>query len=113
MLQFFLEILKTYELCLGQDVNFDKSTVFFSRNTTEEDKDGIIAEIGQIQRTNLGLYLCLPAVVGRSKKKVLNFIKERVETKIMGMKKYFFKSSKQNCAFCHSFVCFVMFLISR
>ncbi|KAK6796397.1 hypothetical protein RDI58_004098 [Solanum bulbocastanum] len=80
------EILRTYELCSGQKVNFEKSAIYFSKNTTEEEKDNIIAEIGQIHRDNLGLYLGLPAVVGRSKKRMLEFIKERVKTKVKGWK---------------------------
>nr|XP_016433940.1 PREDICTED: uncharacterized protein LOC107760407 [Nicotiana tabacum] len=59
-------------------VNLDKSTIIFSKNTLESDKDGIIAELGQLQRNNLGFYLGLPAVVGRSKKKMLEFIKDRI-----------------------------------
>lgn len=83
------DMLRTYELCSGQRVNFEKSAIFFSKNTTAEEKDNIIAELGQIHRDNLGLYIGLPAVVGRLKKKMLEFIKEWVKTKIKGWKNNF------------------------
>ncbi|KAK6786278.1 hypothetical protein RDI58_014803 [Solanum bulbocastanum] len=89
------EILRTYELCSGQKVNFEKSAIYFSKNTTEEEKDNIIVELGQIRRDNVRLYLGLPAVVERSKKKMLEFIKERVKTKIKGWKSSFFKPCRQ------------------
>lgn len=34
----FKDILREYRSCSGQCMNFDKSTVFFSRNTTKEDR---------------------------------------------------------------------------
>lgn len=63
-------------------MNFQKSGVFYSANV-RRDK--------QLERSNIlgvhndlgdGRYLGLPFLVGRSKKKVFNFIKERVAKKI-------------------------------
>ena len=45
--------------------------------------------LGQLQRDNLGLYLGLSAIVGKSKKKMLDFIKDRVRAKIKGWKNIF------------------------
>ncbi|XP_060211956.1 uncharacterized protein LOC132639530 [Lycium barbarum] len=83
------EILRTFEECLGQRVNFAKSAIFFSKNTSELEKDEIIVELGRLQRNNLGSYLGLPAVVGRLKKKLLDFIKDRVKAKIKDWKNNF------------------------
>ena len=33
-----MEILKAYELALGQMINLDKSSIIFSQNTREDDK---------------------------------------------------------------------------
>lgn len=34
-------ILREYKICSGQCVNFEKSTVFFSKNTVMEDKQAV------------------------------------------------------------------------
>ncbi|KAH0773751.1 hypothetical protein KY290_010888 [Solanum tuberosum] len=57
--------------------------ICFSKNVREEEKVEISSLLGQRQRNE---YLGLPAVVGRSKKRMLEFIKERVKTKIKGWK---------------------------
>ena len=72
------EILGKYERASGQKINSDKTTLFFSNNTSNVTKDEIknllgVAEIKEYER-----YLGLPTVVGRKKKVSLNFIKDRV-----------------------------------
>lgn len=57
------EILKVYERCLGQTVNFNKSTVFFSRNSTTTVKDYVLRLMGMQVFTNTERYLGLPNVV--------------------------------------------------
>ncbi|KAG8475435.1 hypothetical protein CXB51_032213 [Gossypium anomalum] len=42
----FKDILQEYRLCSGQYVNFDKSTVFFSKNTREEDRQMVVSLLG-------------------------------------------------------------------
>ncbi|KAH0706041.1 hypothetical protein KY285_010572 [Solanum tuberosum] len=79
-------ILKKYERNSGQVVNLDKSTICFSKNVREEEKVEMSSLLGQQQRNDMGMYLGLPAVVGCSKKRMLEFIKERVKTKIKGWK---------------------------
>lgn len=63
------KILRVYEECSGQKINFEKATIFFNKSTTNLDKDEIIVELGQLHRNDLGNYLRLPAVIDRSKKK--------------------------------------------
>ena len=69
------EILGKYERALGQKINSDKTTLFFSNNTSNVTKDEMknllgVAEIKEYER-----YLGLPTVVGRKKKGELKFHK--------------------------------------
>ncbi|KAH1097584.1 hypothetical protein J1N35_014505 [Gossypium stocksii] len=59
------EILRIYESCSGQCVNFNKSVTFYSSNTTEEVKDVIYNEMGVRNSINMEKYLGLPNVVGK------------------------------------------------
>ena len=81
------EILGKYERASGQKINSDKTTLFFSNNTSNATKEEIknllgVAEIKEYER-----YFGLPTVVGRKKKASLNFIKNRVWGKLQGWKK--------------------------
>lgn len=60
-------ILKEYEECLGQCVNFNKSTIFYSSNTSERRKAEVSTILGVQSSTNLEKYIGLPNVVGRKK----------------------------------------------
>ncbi|KAH1031587.1 hypothetical protein J1N35_043761 [Gossypium stocksii] len=62
------EILSEYKKCLGQSVNFDKSIVFFSRNTLEEERRLIVSLLGVRSSSDPECYLGLPNLVGRRKK---------------------------------------------
>ena len=72
-------ILEMYELALGQKLNREKTTVFFSKATKEERRMEMVEFLGVSEVREYEKYLGLPAVVGRNKKESLNYIKERVE----------------------------------
>ncbi|KAA3474807.1 reverse transcriptase [Gossypium australe] len=61
------DILQVYETCSGQCVNFTKSTVFYSLNTTEENKEAVSSMLGVRIATNLEKYLGLPNMIGKRK----------------------------------------------
>ena len=62
--------------------NLDKSSVFFSANTLEEEKKDM-AETLDIEDVNdPGRYLCIPKYLGQNKHHALAFIKERLVCKI-------------------------------
>ena len=76
------EILGKYERASGQKINSEKTSLFFSNNTSNVSKEEIknlleVAEIKEYER-----YLGLPTVVERKKKASLNFIKDRVWGKL-------------------------------
>ncbi|XP_031101849.1 uncharacterized protein LOC116005749 [Ipomoea triloba] len=70
--------LNEYEAMSGQAVNFHKSSVCFSRNTMEEDREEVALVLGVNQAPNFGKYLGLPSFVGRNKKAVFSYIEDKI-----------------------------------
>lgn len=62
------DILLEYELNLGQCVNFDKYTIFFSSNTSELTRLQISQVMDSHISTNSKKYLGLPSLIGRNKR---------------------------------------------
>ena len=80
------DILSLYEEASGQKLNWEKTNIFFSKVVNEETKAEIsnflqVPEVREYEK-----YLGLPAMVGRNRKASLNFIKERVWSKLQGWK---------------------------
>ncbi|XP_019171125.1 PREDICTED: uncharacterized protein LOC109166688 [Ipomoea nil] len=73
------QCLSLYESLSGQAVNFHKSSVCFSRNTTEEDREVVAAGLGVSQAPNFGKYLDLPSFVGRNKRVVFSYIEDKIK----------------------------------
>ncbi|KAK5785352.1 hypothetical protein PVK06_039926 [Gossypium arboreum] len=76
------DILREYERCSSQCVNFNKSTIFFSLNMIEEDKKEISNDMGVRCLINMEKYLGLPNVVGRRKKESFQNLKDRIRQRI-------------------------------
>ena len=72
------DILKSYEEASGQMVNFDKSSILFSPNTSSEDKVKAMDALKIHKQMGAENYLGLPIMFGRSKKMVFRAIKERI-----------------------------------
>ena len=72
------DILKSYEEASGQMVNFDKSSILFSPNTSSEDKAKAMDALKIHKQMGAENYLGLPIMFGRSKKMVFRAIKERI-----------------------------------
>lgn len=68
------DILKEYEKCSGQCVNFNKSSIYFSINTSEEKEVSTI--MGVRVSVNIERYLGLPNVVGKRKKESFQHLRE-------------------------------------
>ncbi|KAA3472243.1 reverse transcriptase [Gossypium australe] len=75
-------LLREYRACSGQHVNFDKSTVFFSSNTTEADKDLVTRMMGVWSSNDPERYLGLPNMVGKRKKEAFQILKDRFRQRI-------------------------------
>lgn len=76
------DVLNLYADASGQSVNFQKSAVFFSSNV-RTDKQMELKNILEVHN-DIGnsKYLGLPSLIGRSKKSVFRYLKEKVSQKI-------------------------------
>ncbi|XP_042972999.1 uncharacterized protein LOC122304801 [Carya illinoinensis] len=79
-------ILEIYELALGQSLNKQKTTVFFSPNAKANVKKGILKELGARLILNCEKYLGLPVMVGRSRYNSFRCIKDRVWQRVNNWK---------------------------
>ncbi|CAN1746948.1 LINE-1 retrotransposable element ORF2 protein [Linum perenne] len=75
-------IFLTYERASGQAINFGKSGAFFSKNVHDMLQAGIRSILGIDKGLETGTYLGLPSIVGRKKKAVFAYIKDRVWERI-------------------------------
>lgn len=78
-----LEILQLYESASGQQINKNKTQLFFSSNTGQD----MQAHVKNSTR-NFGHYThwVLPSFVGRGKEQSLNYFRERIWHKMQGWK---------------------------
>ena len=63
-----LEILYVYGGCSGQQINMNKTAIFFSKLTLEEKREHIKQALGLSEIKQYEKYLGLPSFVGRRKK---------------------------------------------
>ncbi|XP_031097211.1 uncharacterized protein LOC116001448 [Ipomoea triloba] len=76
------QCLVDYENMSGQAVNFHKSSVCFSRNTTPATRVEVALALGVVQAPNFGKYLGLPSFIGREKRAVFSYIEDKIKHKI-------------------------------
>ena len=76
------KILEVYERESGQKLNREKTSLFFSKNTNEEVKDGVRDMFGAQIIHQHERYLGLPLLVGRGKKKAFHRILYQVGRKV-------------------------------
>ena len=79
-----MEILKLYAEASGQCINMEKSSVYFSNNTSLQHRDVIKALLGVHEVDRFESYLGLPTLVGRKKYHTFSFIKDRGWKKLQG-----------------------------
>ena len=79
-------ILSLYEVCSGQIINKEKSSIMFSRNTRESDRQSMMQALDISSEATNEKYLGLPIYMGRSKSKTFAYIKDRVWKRIQGWK---------------------------
>ena len=72
------QILLDYGEATGQRINYHKSAVSFSRNTTASVQEVVCSLLGVCHATTHGTYLGLLSLVERGQKKALEFVKDRV-----------------------------------
>jgi len=79
-----LKILSDYEVVLGQKINREKTSLFFSKSI-DDDISKEIKRVSGVQEIKFyEKHLGLPSLVGRGKKANFSYIKERVCRKLQG-----------------------------
>ncbi|CAL1374841.1 unnamed protein product [Linum trigynum] len=74
-------ILRRYSEATGQEINANKSSIFFSKNTPEAIKMLVTNKFGFPPSVCHDKYLGVPSERGRSKKETFMFLLERIEKK--------------------------------
>lgn len=74
----WVKILDSYRKTFEQVVNLDKSMIFFSSNVERGVQEAIKGVFGIHRGMEGGNYLGLSSLIGKSKRQVLSYIKERV-----------------------------------
>ena len=89
-------MLQVYEKASGQQIYKTKSSVLFSCNTNQEEKEIVCNILGFAETSEETTYLGLPNFVGRNKKVAFGYLKNRMQSKIEGWdKKYLSKGGKE------------------
>ena len=81
-----VEILQIYAKAFGQCIDLEKSSVYFSNNTTISQKQEALGILGVKEVSRFKSYLGLPTLIGRSKYHTFSFIKDMVWKKLQGWK---------------------------
>lgn len=90
------DILRRYSLASGQEINLEKSTVVFSRNVGRERVEDIRSCLPVRVVDKHEKYLGLPIEMGRSKREVFSWLRERVWAKTHGFgEKHLSKAGKE------------------
>ncbi|XP_019198916.1 PREDICTED: uncharacterized protein LOC109192676 [Ipomoea nil] len=74
--------MSVYENLSGQVVNYHKSNICYSRNTSDADKENVAQVLAVVQAPNFGKYLGLPSFVGRNKKAAFSYIEDKIRQRI-------------------------------
>ena len=80
------DMLQLYAAAFGQCINFEKSSVYFSGNTSDGQKQWIKQALGVQEVERFDTYLGLPTFVGRAKYQIFAYLKEQVWKKLQGWK---------------------------
>ncbi|XP_023917793.1 uncharacterized protein LOC112029335 [Quercus suber] len=81
-----MKVLADYEQVSGQKLNKEKTSLFFSRNTSRDCQEGIKELFGAQIIQQHERYLGLPTLVGCGKKKAFSWVKDQVGRKIANWK---------------------------
>uniref|UniRef100_A0A2N9GNM8 Reverse transcriptase domain-containing protein n=1 Tax=Fagus sylvatica TaxID=28930 RepID=A0A2N9GNM8_FAGSY len=84
--QHISSILEAYEQASGQKINKTKTSLYFSPNTPATTRTEICSILGVSAHAPNEKYLGLPVMIGKSKTRTFNELKERVTKKLVGWK---------------------------
>uniref|UniRef100_A0A803PKG2 Reverse transcriptase domain-containing protein n=1 Tax=Cannabis sativa TaxID=3483 RepID=A0A803PKG2_CANSA len=90
------DVLTTYNKATGQSVNFAKSSVICSPNTSPQDKSSFLSSLGMVDKPFIDTYFGVPQYFSRSKKSSFHFILQRASSKLsIWNSKLFSKAGKK------------------
>ncbi|XP_031114462.1 uncharacterized protein LOC116018116 [Ipomoea triloba] len=72
------DTIESFATASGQTINHTKSTLTFSKNTGGASRTTFCNIMGMCEGTLNGNYLGLPSLIGRNKREILGFIKDKV-----------------------------------
>ncbi|KAL4347498.1 hypothetical protein GQ457_17G013380 [Hibiscus cannabinus] len=81
------EVLNIFTTSSGQRINFDKSTIFFSPNTSTAHRRKISSVLGISEVFDPDIYLGVPLKIGKNKTDTFGFVNEMVDKRIDGWTK--------------------------
>ncbi|XP_062089022.1 uncharacterized protein LOC133795584 [Humulus lupulus] len=84
-----LQLLGVFEKASGQKINYDKSSIFYSRNTSIQVRDTICGDMGIHEADDNSTYLGLPNILGRNKSVILGYLKDRIRIRIQNWESRF------------------------
>lgn len=82
-------VLDSYEQASRQRLNNDKTSIFFSRNTSQETMTRILEVVGVPTSQRFDTYLGLPALVGKSRIDEFKILTDRVKWQVSNWKTKF------------------------
>ncbi|XP_030483709.2 uncharacterized protein LOC115700281 [Cannabis sativa] len=91
-----MELLHCFQIALEQQVNLNKSSIFFSANTGVDVRARICSILKVQEARETSTYLGLPNILGRNKNVLLGFLKEKMRKKIQSWEgKFLSKAGKE------------------
>ena len=81
-----LSILSQYEVASGQQINREKTNLFFSKSTPTHEQTELMHLLGVPAIKEYDKYLGLPSFMGRSRRESFKKIKEWIWLKLQGWK---------------------------
>lgn len=76
------KILFAYKDALGQAVNFQKSSLFFSKNVPTDLWLSIFMDMEVTEDNGTDRYLGMPIIIGRKKSETFKFFKEKLSKRV-------------------------------
>ncbi|MCH91441.1 putative ribonuclease H protein, partial [Trifolium medium] len=81
-----MEVLKNFCSMSGQQVNYDKSSIFFSRNVTANRRATLSEQFGLKETPTLGKYLGVPALGRAPRVQDFQYLVEKIKVRLAGWK---------------------------
>lgn len=72
----------SYSAVSGQKINYEKSLICFSFNVMQQSRDEVVGSLGVCEGDTFGKYQGSPSLVGRKRKVILAFIKDKILTRV-------------------------------